>query len=719
MSNNNTTSTEFEYKKHRICSTDVFAKTDSNIIASSEKKSQPNDRHRTMSKKELQVERVIDSVKRGNKTLIILRGLPGSGKTFLGRRIIDKCCQHNMYEKHIFSADDYFMNSKSQYVYDRMKLSEAHNWTKGKVREALSQGINPIIVDNTNCQIWEMKPYAILAVASSYKIEVLEPFTHWSFNIKELTQRNIHSVPKQKISEMCDRFDKTVTTEKIYFALDMPYKDLEVEKVSNVDLKELQAQTSSKTYDEKFEKLSLENICNTLKLGTGDLNDTEDKADFKQDTLQKKCMDVSSKPFDADLSKWGVSGKSLQSWELVIPVENTEIEHPTFNQFHEFKPYKTEDKCTFIETHLLNSDLIDKDIKTIVPKGYFCCSDTQNFSKPSSKYTLDKSSMTDEFLINDVQEDAKLRELINLFPDVPPDILSDFLEKCNYDIDWTAELLLEDKREIFNISSMEQNVDVASDVDNVNSKLEHPSSSESKLESDQSSTIHPTNLPSTSQLDVLRNEQLLEHELVELTFNPSAISTLEAKFGDPTLIYPSGLLPVIQIPASLAKQLYVFYLESVFQQMEVQKQVLDRLLKEDEELAKKFQEEELAAVQRIDSSAHNLQNIMRDEINMNRKMKENERYNPSTPDNLAKKLTVQKLISTFPFINKTKIIELLNLHNNNYEETIKSIMVSYRIPEIAEADKKPPIPQDTFQELEEDYTLCMKVNTFEHIFCYS
>lgn len=52
---------------------------------------------------------VTDQIRRGYKVLVILRGLPGSGKSYLARKIVEVSIGSNDYHNFIFSADDYFM----------------------------------------------------------------------------------------------------------------------------------------------------------------------------------------------------------------------------------------------------------------------------------------------------------------------------------------------------------------------------------------------------------------------------------------------------------------------------------------------------------------------------------------------------------------------------------------------------------------------------------
>ncbi|KAK4297821.1 hypothetical protein Pmani_029793 [Petrolisthes manimaculis] len=126
-----------------------------------------------------------------SKVMLIMKGLPGSGKSYLADRI----CR--VYQNVVVcSADKYFMQD-GEYKFDREKLKEAHENSQQTAKDAAERNTPVIIIDNTNVRNWEMGAYLGLARDFLYTPLVLEAQTPWAFDPQELTLRNKHGVPKE------------------------------------------------------------------------------------------------------------------------------------------------------------------------------------------------------------------------------------------------------------------------------------------------------------------------------------------------------------------------------------------------------------------------------------------------------------------------------------------------------------------------------------------
>lgn len=130
--------------------------------------------------------------------IILMRGLPGSGKSTITKEIIKKF--PNFY---VASADYFFIDANGQYKFDPKLIKDAHIWCKKSVYEALKNK-NFVIVDNTNTTEWEMEPY--LRMANEFDI-VLYTYIVPEFDVDVCYNRNSHGVPKDTIEKMLKRFE--------------------------------------------------------------------------------------------------------------------------------------------------------------------------------------------------------------------------------------------------------------------------------------------------------------------------------------------------------------------------------------------------------------------------------------------------------------------------------------------------------------------------------
>lgn len=123
------------------------------------------------------------------KTLILLRGLPGSGKTTLAESFGVNHIEADMF----FIRDD-------KYVFDVTKLRYAHEWCQDVVEHWMEREITPIIVSNTFTQEWEMDYYYKLAKEAGYRVHsVIVENRHGGVNE--------HNVPDEKLKQMETRFN--------------------------------------------------------------------------------------------------------------------------------------------------------------------------------------------------------------------------------------------------------------------------------------------------------------------------------------------------------------------------------------------------------------------------------------------------------------------------------------------------------------------------------
>jgi predicted kinase len=122
-------------------------------------------------------------------TLVIIRGLPGSGKTTLAKRMIGAGFLH-------FEADKFFERD-GQYRFDATRLSEAHDDCLSRTMQAIDDGYD-VVVSNTFTRMLEMEPYINGAKERGVTVAIME--TTGAFE-------NVHGVPRDAIDRMRARWE--------------------------------------------------------------------------------------------------------------------------------------------------------------------------------------------------------------------------------------------------------------------------------------------------------------------------------------------------------------------------------------------------------------------------------------------------------------------------------------------------------------------------------
>lgn len=140
------------------------------------------------------------------KKLILMRGLPGSGKSTRAKELAE--------DNPVFSTDDFFYVN-NEYQFDPSNLARNHQKNIQRTEDAMKNNQRIVTVDNTNISPYEMKPYVLLADKYGYQIEIHKPNTDWAWNSEELAKRNTHKVPQNTIEKLIERFDENEDLEYI------------------------------------------------------------------------------------------------------------------------------------------------------------------------------------------------------------------------------------------------------------------------------------------------------------------------------------------------------------------------------------------------------------------------------------------------------------------------------------------------------------------------
>lgn len=124
------------------------------------------------------------------KDLIIVRGLPGSGKSAFAKLLANP--------GFICTADDYLMVN-GKYEWTPEKTSMAHGKCQNKCRDLMRLQFPRIVVANTSTTERELKPYMDMAVEYGYRVfTIIVENRHGGVNE--------HNVPESTLEKMINRF---------------------------------------------------------------------------------------------------------------------------------------------------------------------------------------------------------------------------------------------------------------------------------------------------------------------------------------------------------------------------------------------------------------------------------------------------------------------------------------------------------------------------------
>jgi tRNA uridine 5-carbamoylmethylation protein Kti12 len=148
------------------------------------------------------------------KFCIIMRGIPGSGKSTTARFVASSVAPYAFRDKNrtlvfgdhqavIHSTDEQFTSDDGVYIFDGNKIALYHNYNYRNFVESIELGIKCVIVDNTNTTAWEYEKYEKFARKAGYIVSVMKMPVP---TIEESMSRNTHGLSRDVIEKMIKRW---------------------------------------------------------------------------------------------------------------------------------------------------------------------------------------------------------------------------------------------------------------------------------------------------------------------------------------------------------------------------------------------------------------------------------------------------------------------------------------------------------------------------------
>ena len=137
--------------------------------------------------------------------VVILRGVSGSGKSFLTQHCTEVVTTPEKVQ--ICSADEYFAKTRG-YKFDSTLLPTAHSYCFNLFLTALGNGKELVIIDNTNTMCWEYQIYCYVCEILDLPCHILE-IPCPNDTIRDMYQsRNTHNIDRTLYSKVFSRLEE-------------------------------------------------------------------------------------------------------------------------------------------------------------------------------------------------------------------------------------------------------------------------------------------------------------------------------------------------------------------------------------------------------------------------------------------------------------------------------------------------------------------------------
>ena len=147
-------------------------------------------------------------ISKPHQELIIMTGIPGSGKSTSAKNLVKSGVIHSTDEVigSICDYSDFF--SKMNESGDLVELNKAHSLNLKNAIKSMKDGVSPVIIDNTNISPSESRAYVISALEMGFddKNITICDIGLGGLTAKALAERNTHGVSLIKIESMIQKY---------------------------------------------------------------------------------------------------------------------------------------------------------------------------------------------------------------------------------------------------------------------------------------------------------------------------------------------------------------------------------------------------------------------------------------------------------------------------------------------------------------------------------
>lgn len=135
----------------------------------------------------------MDNVENEGGLLVLIRGIPGSGKSTEAEKLKRTYDGFDIDYAH-FENDDYYTDDDGVYNYVEGKHHEASVQCIDNTVQAMKNNVDAVIVSNCFLKWQTIKKYLKLSIRNNYEVLVIDKGTE--------SYGNIHGVPDEVIEEM-------------------------------------------------------------------------------------------------------------------------------------------------------------------------------------------------------------------------------------------------------------------------------------------------------------------------------------------------------------------------------------------------------------------------------------------------------------------------------------------------------------------------------------